>query len=131
MGPAQGAHSKPQATPSSSDEVTPGGPPVLADADRRAPAATSGRVSQADRPGQSSVRLNTAARASPTPRPNWLADSIQPPPSVATAPVNEKASTMPISNGRPLRTNGAPVRENTKGRTGRMQGLTIVSTPPR
>ena len=48
--------------------------------------------------------------------------------SVATS---AKVSAIPTSNGRPLRTKGCPVRAKTNGSTGRMQGLTMVSTPPR
>jgi hypothetical protein len=42
-----------------------------------------------------------------------------------------KVAAIPASIGRPLMINGLSGRANTKGRTGRMQGLTIVSTPPR
>jgi hypothetical protein len=33
--------------------------------------------------------------------------------------------------GKVLRTKGCPARANTKGRMGRMQGLRMVSAPPR
>ena len=52
----------------------------------------------------------------------------RPRPSVATA---AKVSAMPASSGRPVLTKGWSARAKTKGSTGRMQGLTIVSTPPR
>ena len=38
---------------------------------------------------------------------------------------------MPRSIGSPRRRNGWSARANTNGSTGRMQGLAIVSTPPR
>jgi len=37
---------------------------------------------------------------------------------------------LPARNGRLERRNGWSARANTKGRTGRMHGLRIVSTPP-
>jgi hypothetical protein len=43
----------------------------------------------------------------------------------------ENAAAMPTSIGNPPRKNGWSALANTKGSTGRMQGLTIVSTPPR
>jgi hypothetical protein len=42
-----------------------------------------------------------------------------------------KVSAMPSSSGRPLFRNGWSPRANTNGSTGRMQGLRMVSTPPR
>ena len=42
-----------------------------------------------------------------------------------------KVTAMPASSGRPERINGWSERAKTKGSTGRMQGLRMVSTPPR
>jgi hypothetical protein len=47
--------------------------------------------------------------------------------SVATA---AKVTAMPASIGNPLRAKGRSALANTKGRTGMMQGLTMVRTPP-
>jgi hypothetical protein len=40
-------------------------------------------------------------------------------------------TAIPINIGKLLVRNGRPVRENTKGRMGRMQGLRMVKIPPR
>jgi len=48
--------------------------------------------------------------------------------SVATA---AKVAAMPTSIGRPVGANGLSDRAKTNGRTGRMQGLAMVKTPPR
>jgi hypothetical protein len=55
-------------------------------------------------------------------------------PSAATAAnvaTTANVTAMPMSIGNPLLTNGRSALANTNGNTGRMQGLTIVSTPPR
>ena len=132
MGPAQGAHSRPVATPSSSE--APGrAPPSVpwARSERREPAATSGRVSRSDRPGHSRVSANTATRPRASQRPYSLAATTQPPPTAASEATRAKVSAMPASSGRPLLAKGWSARAKTKGSTGRMQGLTMVSTPPR
>ena len=42
-----------------------------------------------------------------------------------------KVIAMPARSGRPERAKGWSERANTNGKTGRMQGLRMVSTPPR
>jgi hypothetical protein len=48
-----------------------------------------------------------------------------------TVGVRVRAVTIPASMGRPFVTNFCSDRANTKGSTGRMQGLKMVSTPPK
>jgi hypothetical protein len=60
-----------------------------------------------------------------------LADTTQPPATDARLATTANASVMPISIGRPLRRNGRSARASTNGITGRMHGLTMVSTPPK
>jgi len=74
---------------------------------------------------------NTAKSAMATQRPYWLACTTQLPPTAASVATAAKVSPMPTSNGKPLRTKGWSVRENTNGSTGRMQGLSMVNAPPR
>ncbi len=64
-------------------------------------------------------------------RPAALACTAQFPATEAREATAAKARHRPISMGRPLCTNLRSARANTNGRTGRMQGLTMVSTPPR
>ncbi|MEI9886309.1 MAG: hypothetical protein WDN08_07360 [Rhizomicrobium sp.] len=64
-------------------------------------------------------------------RPYWLAWIAQLPPSVASVAMTAKVSAMPSSSGNPERRKGRSARANTNGKTGRMQGLTMVRTPPR
>ena len=66
-----------------------------------------------------------------TKRPYWLASTTQPPATAASVATMAKVTAMPASIGRPDCRNGRSARANTNGSTGRMQGLTIVSTPPR
>jgi hypothetical protein len=40
-------------------------------------------------------------------------------------------NAMPARRGRPLLRNGSSALANTKGITGRMQGLMMVKTPPK
>jgi hypothetical protein len=60
-----------------------------------------------------------------------LAETTQPPATDASVATTANAKAMPTSIGRPLRKNGRSARASTKGITGRMQGLTMVNTPPR
>jgi hypothetical protein len=60
-----------------------------------------------------------------------LACTAQPPPSAASVATAAKVAAMPTSIGSVLRRKGWPARAKTNGRTGRMQGLTMVRTPPR
>ena len=53
------------------------------------------------------------------------------PPTAASVATPAKVNAMPTSIGSPLRRNGCSARANTNGSTGRMHGLTIVSTPPK
>ena len=64
-------------------------------------------------------------------RPTSLARTAQLPPRAARVATPAKATAMPTSRGKPFLKNGRSARANTNGRTGRMQGLTMVSTPAR
>ena len=133
IGPAQGAHRSPVATPSRRDGAT--DPPACSFASIvsliRPPSATSGRVSRSARAGNSRVRPNTASSAMAAHRPTALACTAQLPATEARLATAAKARHRPTSIGKPLLTNVRSARAKTKGRTGRMQGLTMVSTPPR
>ncbi|MCY1419175.1 hypothetical protein D9M71_347580 [compost metagenome] len=131
IGPAQGAQSNPVATPSNTDAPGLDRPSLLAPCDRRLPAATNGRVRRSARLGSISVRPNSATSSKASQRPYWLSCTTQLPPTAANVATRVNVSAIPASSGPLLRQNGSPVRANTKGNTGRMQGLTMVSTPPR
>ena len=133
-GPAQGAQSRPVATPSRSEgriEDPPFAAPCSADRDKRAPSATPGRIIRSDNAGNSSVTPNRAKRAKAAMRPYWLASTAHPPPMAAKVATTANVAAMPTSNGSPPRAKDRSARANTKGRTGRIQGLTMVRAPPR
>ncbi len=106
MGPAQGAHNRPVATPSNAEAQTLPPSACCARLDSRDPNATSGRVSRSASDGSSKVRPNTASRTMAAMRPAWLAWIAQFPPTVAMVAMPAKASAMPPSSGRPERMNG-------------------------
>jgi hypothetical protein len=60
-----------------------------------------------------------------------LARTAQPPPTAARLATRVKVKAMPASRGRPDLRKGRSERAKTKGRTGRMQGLSMVRMPPR
>ena len=74
---------------------------------------------------------NSASRISAAQRPISLARTAHPPPTAASVATTAKVAAMPASKGRVLRAKLRSARANTNGSTGRMQGLTMVSTPPR
>jgi hypothetical protein len=76
-----------------------------------------------------SVTPNTASRAIAAQRPTSFACTAQLPPTAASVATAAKVAAMPASIGRTLRAKGWPAREKTNGRIGRIQGLTMVSTP--
>ena len=78
-----------------------------------------------------SVRPNTASSAMAAERPISFACTAQLPPTAASVATAAKVAAMPTSIGRTLRAKGWPAREKTNGRIGRIQGLTMVSTPAR
>ncbi len=78
-----------------------------------------------------SATPNSASSANAAKRPYSLAVTAQPPPTAASVATSAKVAAMPASMGSPLSTKGRSARANTNGSTGRMQGLRIVSTPPR
>ena len=132
IGPAHGAQSRPVATPSSSEGSTDASPsPCPALSDNRTPSVTSGLDKRSARVGNRSAKPNSASSAMAANRPYWFAATAHPPATAASVATAAKVSAMPNSIGNPLRTNGRSARANTKGRTGRMQGLTMVRTPPR
>jgi hypothetical protein len=53
------------------------------------------------------------------------------PPTVASVATATKVNAIPTSRGSPERVNRWSIPAKTNGMTGRMQGLTIVSTPAR
>ena len=118
------------ATPSSSDEPI-RSCPWSALLDSRAPNRTSGCIARSASLGSSSVRPKKASRTIAIQRPAWLACTAQPPPTAASVATPAKVAAMPTSKGSELRRNERFARANTNGRTGRMQGLRMVSTPPR
>ena len=130
-GPAQGAQRRPVATPSSAGARTLDPAPLSAACESRFPKATTGLVRLSDSAGKSRTRPNPARSARAAMRPYRLASTAQPPPTAASVAMAAKVSAMPASIGNPWRRNGLPALANTKGRTGRMQGLRIVRTPPR
>ena len=64
-------------------------------------------------------------------RPTWLACATHWLPTAARLATTVKVSAMPSSSGSVLRRKGRSARANTNGSTGRMQGLSRVSAPPR
>ena len=97
----------------------------------REPSATSGRVIRSEMLGNTKAIPNSASRISAAQRPIWLAWTAQPPPTAASVATIAKVSAIPISIGSVLRRKLPPARAKTNGSTGRMHGLTMVSTPPR
>jgi len=53
------------------------------------------------------------------------------PPTATSIATPANATTIPASMGKVPLAKGCPARVNTNGSTGRMQGLTIVNSPPR
>jgi hypothetical protein len=60
-----------------------------------------------------------------------LARAAQPPPKAAKVATAAKVAAMPISMGKPRRKKDLSELAKTKGSTGRMHGLAMVSAPPR
>ena len=81
--------------------------------------------------GKTSATPNSASRTSAAQRPTWLARTAHPPPTAASVATMAKVAAMPASMGSVLRAKLRPARAKTNGNTGRMQGLTMVSIPPR
>ncbi len=132
IGPAHGAHNKPVATPRIAEEVTLSPPPGSeARSVMREPSATSGRVMRSEMVGKTSAMPNSASKMSAAQRPTWLACTAQPPPTAASVATIAKVIAIPASIGSVLLRKLPPARAKTNGSTGRMQGLTMVSTPPR
>ena len=77
------------------------------------------------------VMPNTASRAMAAKRPISFACTAQLPPTAASVATALKVAAMPTNIGKTLRAKGRPAREKTNGRMGRIQGLTMVSTPAR
>ena len=71
IGPAHGAHNRPVATPSTSDDPIDSFRPAAA-LDNRDPRATSGRVARSDRAGKASARPNKASNAKAAQRPGFV-----------------------------------------------------------
>ncbi|MNL34223.1 hypothetical protein D3C87_1561860 [compost metagenome] len=132
IGPAQGAHKRPVAMPSIREPATvgiaPGLPAALAS---RLPSSTTGRVMMLAARGETSPTPKTASSARAASRPYSLALIAQLPPTAASVATAQKVAAIPVSRGSVLRRNGCPARAKTKGRMGRIQGLRIVSAPPR
>jgi hypothetical protein len=120
--------------PISSEVPTPPRPASLAasaDALSRAPRRWNGDSSRLASDGQSRASANTPITTSAIQRPIWLACATHWLPTAARLATTANISVMPTSSGNPLRRNGRSERANTKGSTGRMHGLRMVSTPPR
>ncbi|MNV43957.1 hypothetical protein D3C71_1356930 [compost metagenome] len=120
--------------PISSEVPTPPRPASLAasaEALSRAPSRWNGDSRRSASAGHSSASANTAITTSAIQRPIWLAWATHWLLTAARLATTANIKAMPISSGRPLRRNGRSERANTNGSTGRMQGLRMVSTPPR
>jgi len=127
MGPAQGAQSRPVPMPRR-NELAMLGP--VGFCERRLPRRTSGRDRRSASEEKRRVRPKIPKRTRAAMRPNWLARTAQPPPTVARLATMAKVTAMPARSGRPLLRNGWSERAKTKGRTGRMHGLRMVRMPP-
>ena len=103
----------------------------MPDRDSRLPRRIKGRASHSARWRDRSVAAKAASRTRAATRPYWLTRTAQAPPTAAKVATPAKDAAMPASNGNPLLRKGCSARANTKGSTGRMHGLRIVSTPPR
>jgi hypothetical protein len=129
IGPAQGAQSNPVPMPSRKEFRT-----LLFASEfleRRLPSWTMGREIRSASEEKSKVRPKMAKSTSAAIRPNWLARTAQPPPTVARLATRAKVIDIPASSGKPLLRKGWSERAKTNGSTGRMHGLKIVRTPPR
>ena len=114
-GPAQGAQSRPVATPSRSGRQNCSNLLPWRSCPRTAKAGRQGRrgaVSRRSRKRRKQQRdAETARSASAAMRPYWLASTAQPPPTAASVATAAKVSAMPASIGSPLRRNGrSPAR---------------------
>src|SRR5271166_668708 len=97
-GPAQGAQSRPVATPSNSEGAIVdffAEAPRSADADSRSPRATSGLVKRSDRPGNTRVSPNAAKRARAAHLPNAFALTAQPPATAARLATTANVAAIP------------------------------------
>ncbi len=130
IGPAQGAQSKPVATPSTTEDQMLSGLPGCR-SDMREPSATSGRVIRSEMLGKSSAIPKIARSASAAHRPIAFARTAQPPPNAASVATIAKVAAIPASIGSVLRAKLRSARANTNGSTGRMHGLNMVRAPPR
>ena len=129
IGPAHGAQSRPVAAPSTTDPTAP-------DRDRaqefkRFPNATKGRVNLSVKTGTISIMPSTPKSASDTNRPYSFARTSHGPPADTATATSANVAAMPTRRGKPAFRNGWSARANTNGITGRIQGLRIVSTPPK
>ncbi|MCY1384174.1 hypothetical protein D9M69_723960 [compost metagenome] len=95
------------------------------------PSVTTGRVRICASCGTSRDSPKAASTTSAAMRPYSLARTAHAPPADARAATEVNISAIPASIGSLPRRNGWLVRLRTKGRTGRMHGLRMVSTPPR
>src|SRR5260370_16164910 len=132
IGPAQGAHKNPVATPSSSEGTNPTvAPAPAADGINRLPTAPNGRAIQSASRRDSKVAANTVNSAIANRRPYWLTRTAQAPPTAAKVAMPANVTAIPANRGNPLVRNVCSYRAKTNCNTGRMQGLNMVSTPPR
>ena len=97
----------------------------------RFPIATNGRAIQSARRRDSNVSANAANRTSATTRPYWFTRTAHAPPTAARVAIPAKVAAIPASMGNPFVRNLCSERANTKGSTGSMHGLNMVSTPPK
>ena len=129
IGPAQGAHNSPVATPSTAEDQTLSFWPSRSVS--REPSATNGRVIRSESCGNMSAIPKTASSASAAQRPTAFARTAQPPPTAARVATIANVAAMPASIGRVERMKLRPARAKTKGRTGRMHGERMVRMPPK
>ncbi len=131
MGPAQGAHSSPSASPTTTLRAGVAAPALCVPPSSAAPTRVTGRAIHSAARDDSSVTPTIAKSASATLRPITFATTSQCAVAVAMSAAAVNASARPKSIGSTSRGKLRPVRAKTSGMMGRMHGLRIVSTPPR
>ena len=131
IGPAQGAHRRPVPTPKAMGAKTEGEPRLGSRPASRAPRATTGLLMRSPTAGTSSASPKTASNAIAAYRADSLSATTHAPPTAARLVTAAKATAMLANMGRVWERNERFPGAKTKGRTGRMHGLAMVSTPPR
>ena len=133
IGPAQGAQSRPVATPSRKDGPIRSCPAAAssADWDSRAPSATSGRVSRSASAGKQQRQAEQAEQDQRRPAAG-LVGLHRPAAADRRQRRHQREGERHAGQQRQAAPQeGRSARAKTKGSTGRMQGLRMVRMPPR